>query len=75
MTKHVHKPAGWWQDNKGRMQPPGSFQNPSLRVPSESPRDQSAALSRGAASLVFPGEPRQHAVKGLRTPLKSPTVE
>ena len=24
MTKYGQKPAGWWQDNKGRMQPPGS---------------------------------------------------
>ena len=23
MTKYMQKPAGWWQDSKGRMQPPG----------------------------------------------------
>ena len=28
-------PVGWWQDAKGRMQPPGSFLAPSLRVPPE----------------------------------------
>jgi hypothetical protein len=28
-------PVGWWQDAKGRMQPPGSFLSPSLRVPPE----------------------------------------
>ena len=37
MTKYVQKPAGWWQDAKGRMQPPGSFLDPSLRVPPELP--------------------------------------
>src|SRR5208282_1796073 len=54
LTKYVQKPAGWWQDSKGRMQPPGSFLDPSLRVPPELPsnaadvdlrRDGSAALS------------------------------
>jgi hypothetical protein len=30
-------PVGWWQDGKGRMQPPGSFLSPSLRVPPENP--------------------------------------
>jgi hypothetical protein len=28
-------PVGWWQDAKGRMQPPGSFLAPALRHPSE----------------------------------------
>jgi hypothetical protein len=41
-------PVGWWQDAKGRMQPPGSFLAPSLRVPSESP----SALA--GASLTTP---------------------
>jgi hypothetical protein len=32
MTGYVQYPTGWWQDRKGRMQPPGSFLDPSLRV-------------------------------------------
>jgi len=39
MTKYVQKPAGWWQDSKGRNQPPGSYLDPSLRVPPESRAD------------------------------------
>jgi len=39
MRQYVQKPAGWWQDSKGRMQPPGSFLDPSLRVPSELPKE------------------------------------
>ena len=27
-------PTGWWQDAKGRMQPPGSFLDRSLRITS-----------------------------------------
>jgi hypothetical protein len=27
-------PVGWWQDAKGRSQPPGSYLDPSLRVDS-----------------------------------------
>jgi hypothetical protein len=30
---YAQAPIGWWQDSKGRMQPPGSFMSPSLRVP------------------------------------------
>jgi hypothetical protein len=45
VTKYVQKPAGWWQDSKGRMQPPGSYLDPSLRVPSESPRKTADRLS------------------------------
>ena len=45
MTRYVQKPAGWWQDSKGRMQPPGSYLDPSLRVPSELPRKTADSLS------------------------------
>ena len=45
MTKYVQKPAGWWQDSKGRMQPPGSYLDPSLRVPPELPRGTADRLS------------------------------
>jgi len=36
MTRYgyLQYPTGWWQDRKGRMQPPGSFLDPSLRVTS-----------------------------------------
>lgn len=36
MTKYQQKPVGWWQDSKGRAQPPGSFLDASLRLTSES---------------------------------------
>jgi len=45
MRQYVQKPAGWWQDSKGRMQPPGSFLDPSLRVPSALPRETASRLS------------------------------
>jgi hypothetical protein len=32
---YIQVPVGWWQDSKGRMQPPGSFLDPSLRLQSE----------------------------------------
>jgi hypothetical protein len=32
MTRYVQVPAGWWQDSKGRTQPPGSYLDPSRRV-------------------------------------------
>lgn len=32
MTKYGHKPTGWRQDDKGRAQPPGSFQDLSRDV-------------------------------------------
>jgi hypothetical protein len=38
MTNYEQKPTGWWQDSKGRAQPPGSFLDPSLRLTSGSPR-------------------------------------
>lgn len=39
MTKYVQKPVGWWQDAKGRAQPPGSFLDASLRITSDSPSE------------------------------------
>lgn len=45
MTKYVQKPAGWWQDSKGRMQPPGSYLDRSLRVPPELTRETAGGLS------------------------------
>lgn len=33
MTKYSQAPTGWWQDSKGRAQPPGSYADSSLRVP------------------------------------------
>lgn len=42
MTKYVQKPIGWWQDSKGRAQPPGSFLDPSLRTTAESASGTSA---------------------------------
>jgi len=41
MTRYgyLQYPTGWWQDGKGRMQPPGSFLDPSLRVTSVSPAE------------------------------------
>jgi len=36
VRKYVQDPTGWWQDAKGRAQPPGSFDDPSLRVTPES---------------------------------------
>jgi hypothetical protein len=30
--KYVQAPVGWWQDSRGRKQPPGSFLSPELRV-------------------------------------------
>ena len=47
MTRYVQDPAGWWQDSKGRMQPPGSFLDPSLRVPPCKP-SRIAASGRSA---------------------------
>src|SRR6202035_1618344 len=35
VMRYVQAPAGWWQDEKGRMQPPGAFPSPSQRVPPE----------------------------------------
>lgn len=35
VMRYAPAPIGWWQDSKGRMQPPGSFSSPSLRVPPE----------------------------------------
>lgn len=35
VMRYVSAPIGWWQDSKGRMQPPGSFSSPSLRIPPE----------------------------------------
>ena len=32
--RYIQVPAGWWQDSKGRMQPPGSFLDPALRISS-----------------------------------------
>lgn len=38
MTRYgyMQYPTGWWQDRKGRMQPPGSFLDRSLRITPES---------------------------------------
>lgn len=37
MTNYEQKPTGWWQDSKGRAQPPGSYLDASLRTTAESP--------------------------------------
>ena len=70
MTKYGQKPAGWWQDNKGRMQPPGSFQDPSLRVPPELPpetadRRSSTRFVRRLLGAVH-REPENHSSGHLR---------
>ncbi|MHB1784311.1 MAG: hypothetical protein ACYCTE_16810 [Acidimicrobiales bacterium] len=31
-------PTGWWQDAKHRSQPPGSYQDPSLRIGADGAR-------------------------------------
>lgn len=36
MTKYERSPTGWWQDSKGRAQPPGSYLDHSLRVTASS---------------------------------------
>jgi hypothetical protein len=48
-VSYSQAPVGWWQDSKGRMQPPGSFLSPSLRIPPEDPsaNGRSVARSRG----------------------------
>jgi hypothetical protein len=33
--RYIQVPAGWWQDQKGTMQPPGSFLDPALRIKSK----------------------------------------
>jgi hypothetical protein len=33
VMSYAQSPVGWWQDAKGKMQPPGSFLSPSLRLP------------------------------------------
>lgn len=33
--KYIQVPVGWWQDSKGIMQPPGSYLDVSLRIPSK----------------------------------------
>ncbi|MGB9112584.1 MAG: hypothetical protein WCF24_07640 [Acidimicrobiales bacterium] len=56
MTKYVQKPAGWWQDDKGRMQPPGSFQDPSLRVDDKlSPETADRPIGKRRARTSPPG--------------------
>lgn len=35
MTKYEQAPSGWWQDSKNRPQPPGSYADPTLRIPAE----------------------------------------
>jgi hypothetical protein len=37
MRAYEQRPTGWWQDSSGRMQPPGSFSDATLRVPAERP--------------------------------------
>jgi hypothetical protein len=35
VTRYEQKPSGWWQDSKNRMQPPGSYGDPTLRLTGE----------------------------------------
>jgi hypothetical protein len=55
MTKYVQKPTGWWQDSNGAMQPPGSYLDPTLRVPpepAESGSRSSAAWMQRVTALL-----------------------
>jgi hypothetical protein len=58
--KYAQEPAGWWQDKKGTMQPPGSYLDPSLRVTPEG-APVVAALSRPKGSHRFLGSLRRSA--------------
>jgi hypothetical protein len=62
MTKYVQKPTGWWQDDKGRMQPPGSLLDPSLRVGAKlSPETADRRSSTGFVRR-FLGALRRHSL-------------
>ena len=52
MRRYVQNPAGWWQDSKNRMQPPGSFLDPSLRVPPGSADMDGLSVTVWARSIV-----------------------
>jgi hypothetical protein len=46
-VSYAQSPVGWWQDSKGRMQPPGSYLSPSLRVPPGVDTSEGTSIPRG----------------------------
>lgn len=52
MTKYEQKPTGWWQDSKNRMQPPGSYLDPTLRLAGEPARTTARGRGRPPAARV-----------------------
>jgi hypothetical protein len=48
MTNYAQSPVGWWQDAKGRMQPPGSYLAPARRLPAEGATGAEGATATSA---------------------------
>lgn len=59
MTRYEQQPAGWWQDSKGRAQPPGSFADSSLRTTGESGRSASPHSATGLLRRLMRGHRRR----------------
>jgi hypothetical protein len=56
-VSYAQAPVGWWQDSKGRMQPPGSFLSPSLRIPPEDPSATGRSVARSRSRRFKKGTP------------------